>query len=342
MINKIKQIIVLRETREREGRVALTPSKVQLLAAKNYIILVESNAGKLAGFSDDEYIHAGGKIFRLNDDKIPPQSLILRVKRPIKGREELENALFSKNTLMMGFLDPFDVENENHISRWESLGLTLISLELLKFAADDPRDAQAAMSRFAGKLALKDALARYKGILPKKVTIIGTGPAGMSAASFAKSLGLSVQMFGRQEKYREKIESNDIQYYVLPPIDQVTFLRKYLSDQTIIITAVRSIGKAPPILIDKMTIAQLPDNTVIADLTAGEGGCVVGIKEEAVIQEERGILIVNVSGYPKAEPREASEAFASCIVNLVTDIMTPDGKVHLDKLSSVVKENHFI
>ncbi len=82
----------------------------------------------------------------------PPNYLILRVKRPNKVREKLENKLLPDGAVMMGFLDPFDVAHENHIARWQDLGVNTISLELLNLAADDPRNAQAAMSRFAGRL----------------------------------------------------------------------------------------------------------------------------------------------------------------------------------------------
>lgn len=62
---KVNQIIVVKETREGEGRVALTPSAVVALVAKKYRVMVESEAGILAGFNDDDYIQAGARIFKL-------------------------------------------------------------------------------------------------------------------------------------------------------------------------------------------------------------------------------------------------------------------------------------
>ena len=53
---KVNQIIVLKETRESEGRVALTPTAVASLIAKHYRVMIESEAGMIAGFKDDEYI----------------------------------------------------------------------------------------------------------------------------------------------------------------------------------------------------------------------------------------------------------------------------------------------
>jgi len=326
---KINQIIVIKETREGEGRVALTPETVASLVEKKYTIMVESEAGALAGFKDEDYIQAGASIFKISSAGFPSRSLLLRVKRLNREREHLENELLPVSTVMMGFLDPFDVDHENHMAKWHSLGIKTISLELMPLAANDPRNAQAAMSQFAGRLALQDALQHYRGILPKKVTILGTGPAALSAGIAARNLQLPVQLFGRQERYRPEIEAAGIVYYVLPATDHSAFIRNYLCDETIIITAARSVGEKAPLLIDNASLAALPEKAVIIDLSAGEGGSVVGSKEDAVVVVDRGILIINVSGYPKTEPKAASEAFARCMVNLLIELMSPDGEINL-------------
>lgn len=254
--------------------------------------------------------------------------MLLRVKRPNKARENLENKLLSPNTIMMGFLDPFDVNHENHIIQWQKLGVTTISLELLPLTADDPKNAQAAMSRFAGRLALQDALQHYQGTLTKKVTLLGTGPAALSAAFYARDLQLPVQLFGRQERYRQLIEAAGIIYYVLPEAEQTDFIRAHLTNQTIIITAARTIGQKAPLLIDTTSLTILPDNAVLVDLSTGEGGSVVGSKQDQIVTIQRGISIINVSGYPKAEPKGASEAYAQCMVNLLVEMMGPGGEIH--------------
>lgn len=324
---KIDQIIVLKESRSNEGRVALTPDAISLLT-KNIPIMIESGAGNLAGLTDNEYINAGAKVFTL-DSKLPSNSFILRVKCPAPEREIFENNLFSENTIMMGFLDPLD-HDTSHITRWEAQGIILIALELLHITTDDPRNALAAMSRFAGELALHDALKHYKGPHPKKVTVIGTGPAGLSAAITAIKLQLPVQLFGRKEHYRKAVENTGIAYHVLPMENQRDFIRSHLADQTIIITAARNIGEKSPILIDEKSFAILPSDSVIVDLSAGEGGSVVGSRQDAIKTVERDIKVMNISGYPKILPKKASEAFAQCMVNLLQDIIEPNGDVDMN------------
>lgn len=326
---KVNNIIILKETRKNEGRVSLTPDAVAPLVKRHLNIIVESGAGILAGFTDEEYIQAGARILNFGSELFPSNSFILRVKCPTFERENVENKLFSPNTIMMGFLDPLN-EDTTHIDRWKSLGLSLISLELLLLTADDPKNAQAAMSHFAGRLALHDALNHYHGPFPKKVTVIGTGPAGMGAAFTARELQLPIQLFGRQEQYREKVEAAGITYYVLSHTNSLEFIRGHLHDQTIIVTAARNIGKRSPLLIDKETLAVLPPHSIIIDLSTGEGGNVIGSKKDQTITNDRNISIINISGYPKIEPRAASTAFSNCMLNILLEIILFDKNIDLE------------
>ena len=36
---------------------------------------------------------------------------------------------------------------------------------------------------------------------------------------------------------------------------------------------------------------------------------------------------MNISGYPKKEPKEASEAYANCMVNLLAEVLSPNGEI---------------
>ena len=84
-------------------------------------------------------------------------------------------------------------------------------------------------------------------------------------------------------------------------------------------TAARNIGQKAPLLIDELGMKALPTGSVVIDLGTGEGGSVVGSQGDKTLAMERNISVVNVSGYPKAEPRKASEAYALCMVNLLQD-----------------------
>ncbi|MFI4955530.1 MAG: hypothetical protein ACHP9Y_06410, partial [Gammaproteobacteria bacterium] len=73
------QILVVKETRENEKRVALTPPGVALLTQQGYRVLIEEDAGVQSGFSNSEYAAAGAEIFILGAPGIPANTFIVRV-----------------------------------------------------------------------------------------------------------------------------------------------------------------------------------------------------------------------------------------------------------------------
>ena len=322
-----KQILVVKETRENEGRVALTPRSVAQLTNQRYQVLVEAGAGLIAGFPDADYINSGAEIFSLTASGFPGNTFIVRVLRPSKERELIENELFHNNTAMLGFLFPFVADD--HIATWQKLGLTTLSFDLFKsLSIHDPKNAQAAMSRIAGRLAFQDALKRYQGKKSAKLTVIGTGAAGLSAALEAIKSGVSVQLFGRKESVPAELEAAQITYHVLPNAEkQVDFIKPYLAEATLVITAARTPGKKAPLLLDEDSLSLLPSQAVVVDLAISNGGNIVGSKHDQIINIANGVSLINVSGYPKTEPRASSEVYAQCVVNLLTEIMSPNGEV---------------
>ena len=48
-----------KELKTDETRVALTPDCIQMLSNEGYKVIVETKAGELSGFSDEQYIQSG-------------------------------------------------------------------------------------------------------------------------------------------------------------------------------------------------------------------------------------------------------------------------------------------
>ncbi|HHT9776945.1 TPA: hypothetical protein ACT9HO_001582 [Legionella pneumophila] len=326
-----KQILIVNETHQEEGRVALTPQIVSLLVNKGYRILVERDAGLKAGFENSDYINAGAELFSLTSSGFPADTFIVRVLRPSKARELIENELFHENTAMLGFLFPFIADN--HIYTWQELGLTTLSFDLFKsLSIGDPKNAQAAMSRIAGRLAFYDALKHYKGQKPLQLTVIGAGALGISAALEGIKYGIPVQLFGRKESMRKEFEAAGITYYVLPVAteEQLVFIKPHLKEATLTITAARVPGKPAPLLLDEDSLKYLPPCAVVADLAISTGGNVSGSKYDQVIKVVNDVSIINISGYPKTEPKASSEVYAQCVYSLLIEIMSPSGEVSFD------------
>ena len=76
-----------RETEFQEQRVALVPESVGLLVANGHRVVIESNAGKNANFSDNEYSESGAEII-YDTQEIYKADIILKISPP--SEEEIK------------------------------------------------------------------------------------------------------------------------------------------------------------------------------------------------------------------------------------------------------------
>ena len=85
-------IFIVKETRKGEQRVALVPDDVRKVKSLGHQVIIESDAGLAAGFSDNAYKKAGGEIRKPDEqltDLFHNVDLVLRVKRAQRARELL-------------------------------------------------------------------------------------------------------------------------------------------------------------------------------------------------------------------------------------------------------------
>ena len=73
---------IVKELKEQENRVAMTPAGVDTLTACGHQILVEKGAGLGAGFSDESYQAAGAEIIKNASDVWENSELMVKVKEP--------------------------------------------------------------------------------------------------------------------------------------------------------------------------------------------------------------------------------------------------------------------
>src|SRR3989344_3325373 len=76
------KIGVVKEIKEKENRVAVTPHGVRELVAAGNIVMVENEAGVNSGFSNDEYVKAGAKI--VNMATAWAGDMVIKVKEPLE------------------------------------------------------------------------------------------------------------------------------------------------------------------------------------------------------------------------------------------------------------------
>ena len=320
------KIIVLKEDQPGEHRVALTPRASADLVAQGMRVCVEAGAGSRAGYSDELYIKAGAAITATRSELFQDADVIAWVKPP----PDLDRVLsqLPPGCTIVGLTHPLHNDMvARSARRWK---LHVQSVELLAREGMLPtRDALAAMSRFAGRIALEEALA-FRRVLGhcgrQNILIIGAGQSGMQAAQLASVLGHSVAVASTGQRHRQEAEQLlGAAYYDIDGAagniadlsrQQQVIAQVIMSFRPgVIITAAKHGSGKAPCLVPVETLERLPGNTVIADLNVTRGGNVAGSQVDRYLQTDNGVWICNSSNYPNAEPTESSSAYAACLVS---------------------------
>src|SRR3989338_5214937 len=76
------RIGVIKEIKDKESRVALTPEGAKKLVDAGHTVLMENNAGANSGFSNEEYKNAGAEI--VDAQTAWSSDLVVKVKEPLE------------------------------------------------------------------------------------------------------------------------------------------------------------------------------------------------------------------------------------------------------------------
>lgn len=319
-------LFITKETRALEQRVSLIPTDVQTLIAQGHEVQVEHEAGLGAGFTDEDYqrVGAGIRTLATTDEAGYRQlfagiHLVVRVKRPMRAREIIEHRAILPGTLMIGALDPLE-KNSTHYSEYQTAGIVAHSIDQLSLSVTDPRNVLASMSVLAGRLALLDALEKSP-LAAAHVVVIGFGTVGQSVCQAACLQGLRVTVLVGRASHIPMVEAMGGQAVWLDrslSLDQQQALVKSVILQAdIIISGARQANQLAPLLIPHTTLMVLKPGAVVVDMALSEGGNVEGASHDATQVLDNGVIVTNVSGYPKAVPIEASIAWSRASLHVI-------------------------
>ncbi len=323
----IGKIAVLAETYQEEKRVSITPQTAKILIKSGFKIYVEFNAGIAAGFSNEDYIHAGAIVTESKTLLYQNATIITWVKPPINSAAEL--AKMPKYVLVIGFTNPFKTESVHHLA--EELGIKLLSLELLpgQQTIHPEMDALASMSRFAGQIAVKEAF-QLSDKQSHIVLVIGAGQSGMAAAQIVNETNNQLIVVSTSE--RAKIEVEQLLKGTFIKLSkehlkqQQTIIKAIIGhyQPNIVITTARRHGQIAPNLLPNETLDILPRQSVVMDLTASIGGNTTITVFNKNVCTANGVWVCNKSNYPSAEAKPASIAYAKCLAEIIKSVVSID------------------
>ncbi|EFA70660.1 alanine dehydrogenase [Cylindrospermopsis raciborskii S07] len=311
------QIGVPKETKDQEFRVGLTPASVRVLTENNHSVFVETMAGCHAGFTDEDYLAAGGKIVA-SAESAWHQDLVVKVKEPLKS----EYQFLRKDLLLFTYLHL--AANRELTEHLIDSGTCAIAYETVEQVGANRLPLLTPMSIIAGRLAVQFGarflesqqggrgvlLGGVPGVKPGKVVILGGGVVGTEAAKIAVGMGAGVQILDvnvERLSYLETLFGSRVELLYSNSAQVEAVVR----EADLLIGAVLIPGKKAPILVPRNLVKQMRSGSVIVDVAVDQGGCVETLyptSHSNPVYVDEGVLHYGVPNMPGAVPWTSTQA----------------------------------
>ncbi|MBW9090991.1 Re/Si-specific NAD(P)(+) transhydrogenase subunit alpha [Rhizobium wenxiniae] len=350
------KIGVLRERGDREARVAMTPESALALQKLGYDCVIETGAGKAAGFADDAYRAAGVSVVDTPDALIEASDVIAKVRPP----EAAEVEKLGPGKTLISFFYP--AQNSALLEQVKAKGANVIAMDMVpRISRAQKMDALSSMANIAGYRAVIEAgnnfgrfftgqVTAAGKVPPAKVLVIGAGVAGLAAIGTATSLGAITYAFDVRPEVAEQIESMGAEFvflyfkesqqdgaatggYAAPSSPefrekQLEKFRELAPEIDIVITTALIPGRDAPKLWTADMVAMMKPGSVIIDLAAERGGnCDLTVADERIVSEN-GVIVIGYTDFPSRMAAQSSTLYSTNIRHMMTDL-TPakDGVV---------------
>ncbi len=269
----------VKEIKNHEYRVGLTPESVHELAAHGHRVLVESGAGEGIGAHDALYARAGAEIVPSAGQVFETAEMIVKVKEP----QPDERAMLRPGQILYTYLHLApDPEQTRDLM---ASGAVCIAYETVTDASGGlpllkPMSQVAGrMSIQAGATALETAnggrgvlLGGVPGVLPAKVCVIGGGVVGFNAAQMAAGLGADVTILDRSPEVLERLGIY-FEARAKTRFSNRANLADCVAEADLVIGAVLIPGAAAPKLISADMLKTMKKGSVLVDVAIDQGGC---------------------------------------------------------------------
>lgn len=322
-----------KETSYQEKRVCLTPDAVAAITAHGHRVIIESNAGKWARFSDKDYSDAGAEVTK-DTKKVFSCPTILKVEPP--SNEELE--LINSQTTIISALQ-LKTQCKEYFQKLATKRITALGFEFIR-DEDGSYPAVRALSEIAGTasvLIASEIMSNYSegnglmfgnisGVPPVEVVILGAGTVGEFAARSAVGLGANVKVFDSSLTKLRNIQTN-IGRTLYTSTIQPKNLSKALKRCDVFIGAVRGKNRSPILISDAM-VQSMKNGSIIIDVSIDMGGCVETSEittHDKPIFRKHGVIHYCVPNIPSRYARTASVSISNIFTPYLLHIAEQGG-----------------
>lgn len=343
------KIGTIKESKNKETRVALTPDVVKNFVKQGFECVIESGAGLHSYFTDEAYKNAGADILGSAKEVCEASDVLVKVNAP--SIEEI--SLMKEGSILISFL--YHLTNPDLITALNNRKISAFSTDAMpRISRAQSMDVLSSQSNLAGYKAVLLAadnapkifpmlMTAAGTITPAKVVIFGAGVAGLQAIGTAKRLGAVVEVTDIRPETKEQVESlggkfisfdlgNDVKTeggYVKEAGEEVLkrqreILKKHLALADCVITTALIPGRKAPVLITEDMVKVMKYGSVIVDMAVEQGGNCELSKADSII-ETNGVKIIGLTNLPGMLPQNASEGYSKNIYNFLTHLATKEG-----------------
>ncbi len=322
-----------KETAYQEERVCLTPDAVSALVNNGHKVLIESEAGKGASFSDKDYSEAGAEITK-DAAKVFACPMVLKVEPPSLDQIKMLNP----QALLISALQ-IKTQSKKYFEALAAKRITALAFEFIR-DADGTYPAVRSLSEIAGTASVLIAsellsdrkngnglmFGNISGVPPLEVVILGAGTVGEFAARGSIGLGANVKIFDNSITKLRRIQTN-LGRPLFTSTLQPKNLLKALKRCDVVIGAVRGVNRAPIVVSEDM-VRNMKKRAIIIDVSIDMGGCFE--TSEVTTHKQPTYLKHNVTHYcvpniPARYPRTASVSISNIFTPYLLKIAEDGG-----------------
>ena len=339
------KIAVLKERKQGEERVAITPDAVKKYKALGAAVAIEQGPGLGSSISDAEYQAAGAEIAGSPSTGLTDANIVLTVREP---EPEILDAI-PNGAMLIGMLDPYG--KKSLFERYNQKNISAFTLEFLpRISRAQSMDVLSSQSNLAGYRAVIEAANAFGKVIPMmmtaagtvppaKVLVLGAGVAGLQAIATAKRLGAVVSAFDVRTAAKEQVQSLGAKFIEVPAEEsgdaaggyakemsedyqkkQSGLIHETLKKQDMVISTALIPGKPAPVLITEEMVKDMRPGSVIVDLAAANGGnCPLTECDQLVTKHS--VTLIGYSNMPSRAAVDASPLYARNLYTFVSTLL---------------------
>jgi len=319
----------VREVKDDEYRVGITPGGAEVLVQAGHTVLTESGAGVGSGFSDAQYTGHGAQVLKSAKEVWDQSEMVVKVKEPLAA----EWPMIGRGQVIFTFF---------HFAASKELTEGVAKAEAVAIAYETITDAQGQlplltpMSEVAGRMAVQVGawclerhaggrgvlLGGVPGVLPARVVILGGGVVGTNAAKVAAGMGADVEIFDiRLERLRYLDDVMPANVHTVK--SEPSAIRRAIRQADLVIGAVLIAGGRTPVLIHRADLKDMKRGAVIVDVGVDQGGCVETSRPTThrdPTYEVDGVMHYCVANMPGAVPWTSTQALTNATLPYVVQL----------------------